>query len=60
MSCFGFPNGPSGIERGRVVGKASENIVDNWIVEFQHDFPPMYLYKTIIVPHVFILMEDGA
>ena len=55
MSCFGFPE--KEILSGKIVGKATEHIIDNWIVEFPRSFPPTYPYKVVIVPHTFILRK---
>jgi len=57
MSCFGFP--PK-IETGKIVGKASEHILDNWMVEFDHAFPPTYPFKVVTVQHTFILCKDQS
>jgi hypothetical protein len=52
MSEFGLP--PE-ILTGKIVGKASTNIVDNWLVEFPRAFPPSYPYQVVSTPHTFIL-----
>ena len=54
MRCFGFS---PGIERGRIVGKSVTNVVDHWLVEFDHDFSPTYPYKVVSVQHTFILQK---
>lgn len=55
MACFGFP--PK-IETGKIVGKSMTHIIDNWLVEFDHTFPPTYPYRVVAVAHTFILCKD--
>ena len=59
MTCFGmsppFQNG--GIEMGKIVGKSSDDIIDQWMVEFNHDFSPTYPYRVVRVQHTFILIR---
>jgi hypothetical protein len=57
MSCFDFP--PS-VEVGRVVGKGTTNLIDQWLVEFSHDFNPTYPYRVLSVPHTFIVNANAA
>ena len=64
MSCLGmtppFENG--GIETGKIVGKSADHIIDQWLVEFSHDFSPTYPYRVVSVQHTFIVckwLESG-
>lgn len=52
MECFGFP--PE-IAMGKIVGRGTEHIIDQWLVEFGHDFGPEYPYRVVSVQHTFIL-----
>jgi len=40
-----------GVVSGEIVGKASEHIVDMWLVKFQTDFGPTYPFKVVPVIH---------
>lgn len=52
MECFGFP--PE-IREGEIVGKATTNIIDTWLIRFGKEFGPTYPYNVVVVQHTFIV-----
>ena len=44
-----------GILKGEVVGRATEHIIDIWMIKFDRAFGPLYPFKVIGVPHTAIV-----
>jgi hypothetical protein len=44
-----------GYENARIVGLHSQNILDVWLCEFNHDFAPSYPYRVVSIQHTFIV-----
>lgn len=55
-----FNSGVSEIWRGKVIGLASQHVIDYWIVDFAEIITKIsnYQYKAMTIPHVAILIPD--
>lgn len=57
MGCYGFPDGTN--RNGYIVGRASEHIIDMWLVQFDEYPTEYYKFKVLSVPHTFIFCKES-